>query len=390
MPLANLTPVTPLARKLRRRKTPGCNHMNKTPTNDRVTVLIVDDSVLYRRFVRNALSDISGVEIVGHASNGNSALQQIKARKPNVIILDIHMPGTNGIDVLRSLQEMKHRPEVIVLTSKSESSIENTTLALELGAFDFVLKPDESSAEVNHQLLVKNLERRISAIASSGGRPRPTTTASTPRKRKPAGLQKDSVTPDIIAIGVSTGGPAALMKVLPAIPANFSLPILVVQHMPPMFTKSLALDLNGASALQVHEATEGMAVQPGNVYIAPGGRQMKIEQSFPAPTIRITDSPAENHCKPSVDYLLRSVASVYGRRSLVAILTGMGSDGCAGCKLISEKGGTILTQSANTCVVYGMPRSVDEAGLSQESCTLEQISARIIGAVEKEEQQCQP
>lgn len=347
------------------------------------TVLIVDDSVLYRRFVREAISAISGTEVIGHASNGANALTQIEVLQPDIVLLDIHMPGQNGIDVLQDMRGRDNLPAIIVLTS--ESSPEVTTKALALGAFDCIVKPTESTPEKNHSLLVDKLEQRINAIAKSSQFKNHSTSSSTCSENSTQN-STDDTSIDVVVIGSSTGGPAALMEVLPRIPSDFGLPILIVQHMPPMFTRNLAQDLNNVSQLHIQEGTDCCEVQPGNVYIAPGGKQMKVEASFPNPILRIDDSPPENHCKPSVNYLLRSVASIYDRRVLVAIMTGMGSDGTAGCELIARKGGKIITQDADSCVVYGMPRSVDEAGLSQESCTLEQIAMRLTETAKKEKE----
>lgn len=367
--------------------------MARKKLNSELSVLVVDDSTVFRRIIRGVCSNIPGANVVGHASNGDNALKQIELLNPDIVLLDIQMPGKDGLDVLHNLREADRPPSVIVLTSESDTSIKDTTRALELGAFDFVFKPSKASAEENHQLLVSELGARMLAIAGKGSpdtHPNPSHTSSgsgnasfAPRRSKDGQMSAN-----VVAIGLSTGGPSALTEVLPALPADFPLPILIAQHMPAGFTKNLAHDLDSVSALKVKEAKDGDLVLPGNVYIAPGGRQMMVRASTLHEVIRITDSGASNHCSPSVDYLLRSVASVYGSGALVAIMTGMGDDGVKGCKAVADSGGVIITQNESSCVIYGMPRRVVEAGLSSKRCHLSGIANEMINAANHKESRC--
>jgi len=184
--------------------------------------------------------------------------------------------------------------------------------------------------------------------------------------------------PDIVGIGISTGGPAALTKVLPQLPADFPCPIVIVQHMPPMFTKSLADELNRICKLDVEEASDGSIARPGKIWIAPGGSQMRVEKLLGKTLLRVTDDAPERNCKPSVDYLFRSIAENFGNRSACAVLTGMGDDGMLGCKLLKEQGAQIITQDEDSCVVYGMPRAVVQAGLSDHVVPLSKMADRLV------------
>lgn len=351
-----------------------------SPAHTPKTVLVVDDSPLYRRFLRTACSEIPGIKVVGHASNGENALSQIEFLKPDFVLLDIHMPIQGGLEVLEQLQRCENAPCVIVLTTESENSIESTSKALALGAFDFVLKPNKDSIEQNRIRLTCKLRQRFDAYrkmqggAVSSSRMAPSVSSDRTRSTK------QSMPARVVVIGVSTGGPTALATVLSGMPQDYPLPILVVQHMPAAFTRNLARDLDEGSPLSVREAQDGDLVVAGNVYIAPGGKQMGIEASAPYPIVRISDEELENHCSPSVNYLLQSVANVYRSGTFVAIMTGMGNDGVDGCERVVEQGGTVITQDEPSSIVYGMPRRVYEAGLSTKSCPLESISAELRNA----------
>lgn len=354
-------------------------------------ILIVDDSSSYRRILQDACAEIPNVEVVGNASNGETALALVKRLRPDIVLLDIHMPGISGIDVLNELRVNGQRPCVVVITTNSNSSIKNTTKALEVGAFDFVLKPNTKSIEQNRVYLASKLSYLFRAFAGTSLQTHTTTDCPLPIAQSLV-LPTASFEPspaEIVVIGISTGGPSALMEVIPAIPGDFELPILIVQHMPPTFTQQLAQNLNQASPLIVQEAQNDDPIQPGRVYIAPGGMMMKVESTATSqPIIRITDGELEDNCCQSADYLLQSVASVYGPRTFVAIMTGMGSDGAQGCEYIAQKGGTIITQDEESSVVYGMPRRVVEAGLSSESCSLQQITTRITQAAKERNTPC--
>lgn len=336
--------------------------------------LVVDDSALYRHFVRSALSSVPDIKVVGHASNGTLALKRIRQLRPHVVILDLHMPEQDGLAVLRELRGDPSPPAVLVLTSESDSSVAQTTEALAFGAFDFILKPTGADANANRTALAEALRPRLESIRLAAEEH---TTADhkdvAARSLRPAG----GATPEVVCIGVSTGGPASLKTLLGALDDAFPVPILIVQHMPPSFTTRLASDLSVASSIRVTEARDQELVLPGRAYIAPGGLQMKVAGTSSRRVIRVTDSPPENNCRPSANYLFRSVARSYGDAVLAVVMTGMGTDGTEGCRVIREVGGMVIAQDEGSCVVYGMPRSVVEAGLANEICSLGALAGRM-------------
>lgn len=345
-------------------------------------VLVVDDSVVYRRILCDLLAGDPAIEVVGTAANGRIAVQMITRLQPDVLTLDVEMPELDGLGVLRELRRQNLPTGAIMLSALTATGARQTTAALALGGFDFVLKPAHDSPEKNVNDLRQNLLPKLKAFAAarrqentsppklqSIGKP-------TVRGRSPAGRR-----PEIIVIGISTGGPAALARILPQLPVDLPVPIVVVQHMPPMFTRSLADDLHKACQLTVREAESGLRVQAGHVYIAPGGKQTKLIGSSVGTLLRVTDDPPEKNCRPSADYLFRSAAETYGSRTLAIIMTGMGDDGCAGCRVLKAQGATILAQDEASCVVYGMPRHIVREGLADEICPLNEIPARIVQLV---------
>jgi two-component system, chemotaxis family, protein-glutamate methylesterase/glutaminase len=361
--------------------------MNPSP----LRVLVVDDSALYRKVVRSVVEQLPNVEVIGHAQNGRLALDRIIADKPDVITLDMEMPELDGLGLLRELKERQIKVSAIMISTLTTAGAQATSAALQLGAFDFVLKPTLPDMEANARQLRADLTPRIEACriisrgklpvggetrtpaAATGGAPLAARMAAAPPKLPCPSLRK---TPEIIGIGVSTGGPVALHKLLPLLtPATP--PVVLVQHMPPIFTKTLADDLNRRCQIEVVEGRHGMVVQPGRAIIAPGGKQMRIVRDELRTTIQITDDPPERNCRPAVDYLFRSIAAEYGSRAWGAILTGMGDDGTLGARAMKERGAAILAQDEATCVVYGMPRSVAEAGLVDVVAPLETIASRI-------------
>jgi two-component system, chemotaxis family, protein-glutamate methylesterase/glutaminase len=349
-----------------------------------VRALVVDDSMLFRKVVRDALAQQPGVEVVGSAGDGRSALEKIDQLKPDVITLDLEMPGIDGLEVLRQLKTRPSPPAVIVISALTEAGAEMTTKALRLGAFDFVLKPngpklDENQARLQTELLPKleHLAERKHIALEVQAAPAKCDLA----QHAPQHASMPMRAPEIIAIGISTGGPSALHEMLPKLPASLSVPIVIVQHMPPKFTKSLADDLNRHCALEVQEGVDGTRLQPGHVYLAPGGHQMKVEQFPRGLELRVTDDPAEKSCKPSVDYLFRSLADIMGPRVLAVIMTGMGDDGFVGCQILKRHGALVMAQDRASCVVYGMPRQIVEHGLADIIRPLDAIADTITEAV---------
>lgn len=336
-------------------------------------VMVVDDSSVFRRIVSDALGSIPGVEVVGVAPNGRIALERLASLKPDVITLDIEMPEMNGLEVLDKLRSNGVAPSVIVLSSRTTRGGEMTIRALEAGAFDFITKPDGGSTQENQARVRESLrplihalhQRReiLSILRSKGGSPSqspaPTPDASA-APRVPRTVR--SGTP-LALIGVSTGGPSALAQVIPRLPRNFGAPVLIVQHMPPNFTGALAKRLESSSAIGVKEGEDGEVALPGCAYIAPGGRHMKVAPGAKGEVVlRITDDPPELNCRPSVDYLFRSVALHFPGRAVAAILTGMGNDGAEGIRMLKRGGSFNIAQDAASCVVFGMPREAIATG----------------------------
>ncbi len=363
---------------------------------NKIKVLVVDDTIVYRKAVSDVLAEIRGVEVVGVAHNGKIALSKIRSLKPDLLTLDIEMPVMNGIEVLEHLQ--KEAPEVsaIMVSTLTSEGGDMTMKALELGAYDFLLKPSTTNiADSKQQLrilltpLIKAFQTGRTTVGSMGTRPKPAAARKVSARRPPTRPTSIS-TPvarrgksEIITIGISTGGPNALSKMMPMLPADIGVPILLVQHMPPVFTKSLAGSLNAKCAITVKEAEDGEAIQPNVAYIAPGGKQMKLVASTDGLNrlIKITDDPPENSCKPSVDYLFRSIADYYVGRATAVIMTGMGSDGTSGLEILKNKGTTVIGQDKASCVVYGMPKAPAEKGLVDVVVPLDRIAAEIINTL---------
>ncbi|MEA2108961.1 MAG: chemotaxis response regulator protein-glutamate methylesterase [Pseudomonadota bacterium] len=363
-----------------------------------IKVLVVDDTIMYRKIIADVLKTIPGVEVVGTANNGKIALSRIKSLKPDLVTLDVEMPVMNGLETLVAIQQEKLDVECLMFSSLTERGGEITMKALELGAFDFVLKPDKETPEENLQYIQKELSRRLKVFGQQrqlrrllrGKRPA-VPARETVRKPEAASqvLQqtkarvKRTEKSIVVAIGISTGGPNALTAMLPWLPADLGVPVLIVQHMPPVFTKSLATSLDKKCALEVKEAVNGELVKKNTIYIAPGGSQMKIASGADVHSkiIRITDEPPENNCKPSVDYLFRSVAREYGSKATGVIMTGMGADGKLGLREMKSAGVVSIAQDADTSVVYGMPKAVAEAGLVDVVMPLDGIAAEIVKTV---------
>lgn len=345
-------------------------------------VLIVDDTVLYRKILSDILSAIPGVEVVGTAPNGKIALDKVKQLSPDLITLDFEMPVMNGLETLAHLHVHHPLIKVLMVSSRSQTGAQVTLSALSAGAFDFVTKPAEGDWKASQTSLDEQLREKLAPFLrgrSSGSKgPVPplerTTTAALPPISK-------TVSPaqriDIVAIGISTGGPKALAQMIPQLPGTLRVPVVIVQHMPAMFTAVLAQSLNTQSALTVQEGQSGQVLQAGNVYLAPGGKQMRLVKTGALVKIEITDDAPENFCKPAVDYLFRSVAAIYGARALGVIMTGMGADGTRGLQEMKKYGAPSLGQDEATSVVYGMPQEAFKAGVIDVVVPLERIAGEI-------------
>jgi two-component system chemotaxis response regulator CheB len=365
-------------------------------------ILIVDDTVIYRKVVGDVMAQLPHVEVVGTAHNGKAAIIKIASLKPDLLTLDIEMPEMNGLEVLAHIKKAALNVGAIVLSTLTQEGGEMTMKALELGAFDFIPKPQEGSISENTEAIKSAIAPMIKAFTRykeinsilRQGKTLASTAESDAKKPQDSAkiVQRMSAitgskrrNSEVVAIGISTGGPNALTQMMPKIPAGLGVPILIVQHMPPVFTQSLATSLNAKCSLEVREAVSGEPLRPDTALIAPGGKQMKVVAAADGKSrvIKITDDPPENSCKPSVDYLMRSIAHHYVGRATGVIMTGMGSDGLLGLKLMKRNGATILAQDETTCVVYGMPKEPIEAGIVDVIAPLDKIAEEIVRTVDR-------
>ena len=339
-----------------------------------IKVLIVDDSPVIRRLLAEVLSKEPDIEVVGQARDGREAVELARALRPDVITLDVEMPVMDGLAALREIRRLVPRAKVIMFSTLTEKGAKETIEALSLGAFDFVTKPKGGSLTDSLQRIREELIPKIRAAVPVSRPP------VLPRPPKPPSFKPTVIKPglfSVVGIGVSTGGPRALLEVIPRLPASFPAPVLLVQHMPPMFTTQLAQNLDRQSALRVKEARNGEPVQKGVVYIAPGDYHMEVRSSGRAKTIYLHQGPPENGCRPAVDPLFRSLAEIYGGGVVGVVLTGMGHDGREGARKIKEKGGLVIAQDEKTSTVYGMPRAVAEAGLADFILPLPEIPLKL-------------
>jgi two-component system chemotaxis response regulator CheB len=348
--------------------------------------MIVDDAVVIRKILSDELGTDADIEVAGTASNGKIALQKIPQIQPDVITLDVEMPEMDGLETLLHIKRDYPKIPVIMFSTLTERGGAATIEALSRGASDYVTKPTNVGKVTQAKEAVReDLIRKIKALCGHRSLPVTPTTNPAPSKLffRPSGA--GPILPgtmgrlgDAVVIGVSTGGPNALARVIPALPADLSVPVLIVQHMPPMFTRLLAERLNAQSKFPVVEATEGMKIEPGKVIVAPGDFHLTIAGSRSVPVVVLTKGPPENSCRPAVDVLFRSAVKMYGGELLGVVLTGMGQDGMLGAREIKEAGGTIIAQDKATSVVWGMPGAVVENGLADKILPIESISAEIV------------
>ena len=353
----------------------------------RTRILIVDDSAVMRSLLRTVVGADASLEVAGTAGDGESALKAIAPLHPDLILLDVEMPVMDGLATLRKLRTLGHHAPVIMCSSLTQRGARVTIEALAGGASDYVAKPaGQTDRETAVRALGLDLIPKIKALtnrktqlpkAASGAGRWP---LLTPLDHHPASAPAVFV-PSVLVIGVSTGGPAALDVVLPALPSDFPLPVLVVQHMPELFTALLAERLNGRCRLKVGEAAEGDPVRPGNISIARGNWHLEVlaavRPNVPN-SLHLTQQALENHCRPSVDVLFRSAAAVYGAGVLAVVLTGMGSDGLAACRILRGAGGMVLAQDEASSAVWGMPGAVTTAGLANRVLPLDAIAPEIL------------
>jgi two-component system chemotaxis response regulator CheB len=355
------------------------------PDVRRTRILIVDDSAVMRSLLRSVIAADSSLEVAGTAADGASALTALELNHPDLILLDVEMPVMDGLSTLRRLRELGHRMPIIMCSSLTQRGAKVTIEALAAGASDYVAKPsNQPGRDAAVRTLAQELLPKIHALreparqrAATQVVPRSGQAALPP----PVSTPLPAASPSVLVIGVSTGGPAALDVLLPALSRDFSLPVLVVQHMPEVFTRLFAERLNRRCQLPVCEASEGEQATPGAIFIARGNWHMEVvaaARSGAPATLHLNQDPPENHCRPAVDALFRSAACVYGSGVLAVVLTGMGSDGLAGSRLIRKQGGIVLAQDEATSTVWGMPGSVAQAGLAHRILPLDAIAPEIL------------
>ncbi len=362
----------------------------------KIRALVVDDAVVVRRMVSDVLSEDPDIEVVGTAANGRIGLQKLTQVNPDVVTLDVEMPELNGLETLRALRQTHPNLPVIMFSTLTERGAAETLEALSLGASDYVTKPaNVGSVALAQQRIREELIPKVKALCRGvlGTSPSPATDAARPsatvRPVPPpsAVVRRDaaagpppagSQSVEIIAIGVSTGGPNALAVVLPQLAATLAVPIVLVQHMPPMFTRLLAERLNAQSALTVVEAAGGEVLAPGVVYVAPGNHHLVLQRRGTQIVTALNQQPPENSCRPAVDPLFRSVSQIYGARALAVVLTGMGQDGLRGAEDIRAAGGRVIVQDEASSVVWGMPGFVARAGLAERVLPLSDIATELM------------
>jgi two-component system chemotaxis response regulator CheB len=341
-----------------------------------IRILVVDDSVVIRRLLSDTLSGDLGLEVVGTASGGRIALAKIPLLKPDLITLDIEMPVMNGLETLAAVRKLHPKLPVIMFSTLTERGAAATLDALSLGASDYATKPSNTGSPAAAMERIRaELIPKIKALCASLA---PLKLLALPGC-SPAVKVRVRTYPrvEIVAIGTSTGGPNALAEVLPRIPGDFPVPIVVVQHMPPIFTRLLAERLASRSAIPVEEGSAGVVLSPGRAWIAPGNFHMKVVQAGVNWRLDLNQGPPENSCRPAVDVLFRSVAKACGGNVLGVVMTGMGSDGVLGAQTIRDAGGDVIIQDQASSVVWGMPGLVHASGLDDAAYPLDHLATEI-------------
>jgi two-component system chemotaxis response regulator CheB len=360
---------------------------------EKIKVLVVDDSAFMRKLITNFLEEDDLFQVVGIARNGLDAVQKVKELNPDVVTLDVEMPVLNGIEALKEIMKIEPVP-VVMLSSTTNEGAENTILAMQYGAVDFIAKPsgaisldlhkvkEEIKQKVIHASMVKKEKLKQYSQTETLSKPRFTQYSRIDDKEnmlKPMKLSKR-----LICIGTSTGGPRALQQVLTRLPQNIDAPILIVQHMPPGFTKSLAIRLNSLSQIEVKEAEDGEIVKKGTAYIAPGGFHLKVKKVGTSLAIQLDLTPPQNGHRPSVDLLFDSVSQLSDYAKVAVIMTGMGSDGTEGLKSLKEIGEVrSIAESEETSIVYGMPKSAVGTNKIDRIVRLEDIAEQIMKMLDK-------
>lgn len=329
-------------------------------------VVVTDDSPMMRQIVSRALAN-AGIDVVGEAADGDEALARCEQLTPDALMLDLSMPGRDGIGVLKALQQREHQLPVIVVSAFSPTGGARAVDALAEGAFDLVAKP---AAGESLDSFAANLVEKVKAATAEHNRP-----AAKVPPRRTFGTASSAALKRAVVIATSTGGPRALAALIPALPAPLGNGTLVVQHMPPGFTSSLAARLNTSSELTVREAQAGDRLDPDVALLAPGGKHLRITHDG---EVRVTDDPEIGRLRPRADLTIKDAASAFGEKLLLVVMTGMGNDGLIGAREVKRRGGRVLIQDQASCTVYGMPRVVAEANLADRTLPLDELPAAIV------------
>ena len=350
-------------------------------SNNPVRVLVVDDSALMRKLIPQILSTDTSIEVVGTAMDGNFGLKKMEELRPQVVTLDLEMPGMNGLDMLKEIMRRQRVP-VIVVSSHSKEGASITFKALSHGAFDFVAKPADVSSRMPE--IAQELISKIKAAAGSrGGWVKPLPPQELQLHPEKAVADPKNIPSKIVTIGISTGGPQALQYLLPQLPADFPGTILVVQHMPENFTEMFARRLDEVCAIRVKEAQSGDILQAGRALICPGNRHLRAKRMPLGDVVVLSDDEKVNGHRPSVDVMFRSIAEEFPGKSVAVLMTGMGEDGAEGLGAIRNAGGFTIAQSEESCVVYGMPKAAIERGYATRVVSLDAMAQTLLA-------QCKP
>ena len=376
-------------------------------------VLVVDDSAVVRRLVSSFLEEEADITVVGKARNGRHALQRVEELAPDVVVMDVEMPVMDGIEAVRRLRQVHLKLPVVMFSTFTERGSRAAMDALVAGATAYVTKKatgGEGLKGVVRDALAPKIREVLGQSAATSSMEAPRTPTPSRRESSTPAPRRSDVPPrtstptaprvrraelepvprpalkirhtsgdvfDVLAIGCSTGGPNALAEIVPRLPGDLGVPVLIVQHMPPRFTRLLAERLDGLSQLTVREAEAGDVITPNTVYLAPGGYHMRVRRKGTRVSITLDREPPVNSCRPAVDPLFWSIAEVWGGNTLAAILTGMGHDGLDGCEVLKEAGATVIAQDEESSVVWGMPRAVSQAGLADEVLPIDVVATTL-------------
>jgi two-component system chemotaxis response regulator CheB len=343
----------------------------------KIRILVVDDAAVFRRAVADELSADPALEVVGTAADGRIALAKLPQVNPDLVILDVEMPELDGLATLREIRKTHPKLPVIMFSALTERGAEATLDALALGATDYFAKPAAAGGlDASLRVLREELIPEIKALC---GRPRDHEAPQFVPPPRPGPARPQPV--EVVAIATSTGGPNALAAVFAGLPADLPVPVVLVQHMPPLFTRLLAGRLSAESRVTVEEGIPGGLLRPGHAWIAPGDYHMAVARDGPQARVLVHQDPPENSCRPAADVLFRSVAKAFGPGALAVVLTGMGQDGLRGCEAVREAGGQVIAQDEATSVVWGMPGFVARAGLADRVLPLALIAPEIVRRV---------